>query len=169
MDFFSPVHVSSESRARAFLWLCHHYYEGTTPNPFDDSQSRKKLGEIPALESLSPEEAALENVDSASEKEWGDKMTAQRKIFMANKDKLDEAFQDEEAPRERGGKRGGRSRGRGVRKGRAQSSRLPNKALSKVSARPGSSPESRNSPGHLYGADDAPEGTPAMMGHRCPV
>ncbi|EKM60918.1 uncharacterized protein PHACADRAFT_247139 [Phanerochaete carnosa HHB-10118-sp] len=159
LDFFSPVNVSSESRARALLWLCHHYYEGTTPNPFDAPKSHKKPGIIPPLEFLSAEEAALENVDTPEEKEWGEKMTAQRKIFMENKDKLDklDETQDEEIQKERGGKRGGRSRGRGVRRGKAQTSRLSMKASSKALSRQGSSPDSSNSSGRIYDADNAPD------------
>ncbi|ETW87466.1 hypothetical protein HETIRDRAFT_457033 [Heterobasidion irregulare TC 32-1] len=29
LDLFLPIHVSSASRARAFLWLVHHYHEGS--------------------------------------------------------------------------------------------------------------------------------------------
>lgn len=166
------MNVSSESRARALLWLCHHYSEGTTPNPFDDPKSHKKTGLIPPLELLSAEEAVLENVDTPEEKEWGEKMTAQRKIFMENKDRLDnldETLQDEETQKERGGKRGSRSRGRGVRRGKAQTSRLSMKTSSKVLGRQGSSPDSPNSPGRIYDADNAPEGEPALVDHHFPV
>lgn len=88
LDFFSPINVSSESRARAFLWLCYHYYEAPTVNPFDDDYSRRHPGLIPSLESLSAEEALLENLDTPEEKVWGEKMTAQRRVFMENKDRL---------------------------------------------------------------------------------
>lgn len=144
LDFFSPVHVSSESRARAFLWLCHHYYESTSPNPFDDAQSRKNPGQIPALEFLSPEEAQLENVDTPEEKEWGEKMTAQRRLFMENKDKVDEGIaDDDETPRE---KVSGRGRGRGrARRTKAQDSRPSARVPRSLPAKGESSSESRSS------------------------
>ena len=160
LDFFCPVHISSESRARAFLWLCHHYYEGTTPNPFDDAQSRKKPGLIPVLETLSLEEAALENVDTAEEKAWGEKMTAQRKIFMANKDKLDGAvIADNDTTKDRNMKRGTRGKGR-VRRGKAlaATSRVSTKVSSTTIGRRGSSPDSRNSPQHVYNGEDPSDG-----------
>ncbi|GJE85975.1 hypothetical protein PsYK624_020550 [Phanerochaete sordida] len=169
LDFFSPVNLSSESRARAFLWLCYHYYEGTLPNPFDYPKAHKTPGQIPPLEFLSPEEAALENVDSPEEKEWGEKMTAQRKVFMENKDKLDkldEGAQDQDAPKDRNGKRGGRGRARGVRKGKAQ---LPNpftKAPAKAPALRGSSSDSPNTTSHNHDADDAPDEHPRAAYHR---
>ncbi|KAI0082193.1 hypothetical protein K474DRAFT_1612014, partial [Panus rudis PR-1116 ss-1] len=86
-DFFCPINISSESRARAFLWLCYHYLEGSGPNPFADSFADANPGKIPRLEILSEEEMLLENVDPPDEKEWGEKMSSQRKEFMANKDK----------------------------------------------------------------------------------
>lgn len=151
--------MTSESRARAFLWLCHHYYEATLPNPFDDAHSRKKPGHVPALETLSSEEAALENVDTPEEKEWGEKMTAQRKVFMANKDKLDDIAPEDETPRERSLKRAARGKGR-VRRGKAQvtSTRAGAKISPKASGRRGSSPDGRNSLGRVYDGDDTAEG-----------
>lgn len=166
LDFFSPVDVSSESRARAFLWLCHHYYEGTLPNPFDDPKASQKPDQIPPLEFLSPEEATLENVDTPEEKEWGAKMSAQRKIFLENKDKLDDAVPDEEPGKERGGKRGTRGRGRGARRGKGQLSNPFTKAPSKASIRQGSSSDSPPSPARLNDADDAPEELPRAAYHR---
>lgn len=144
------MHISSESRARTFLWLCHHYYEGTSPNPFDDAQSRKKPGQIPALESLSPEEAQLENVDTPEEAAWGEKMLAQRKVFMESKDKLDEALATEDEPMREGSSKGGRGRGRGrVRRSKGgQVSRLAAKLSPETSVKGESSSESRNSLSH---------------------
>lgn len=94
LDFFSPIKVSSESRARAFLWLCYHYYEAPSANPFDDDHSRQHPGLIPALELLSAEEALLENLDTPEEKVWGEKMTEQRRLFMQIKDKAPFAGED---------------------------------------------------------------------------
>lgn len=91
LDFFCPVNVSSESRANAFLWLCFHYLEAPSPNPFDDDFSRSHPGKIPRLNVLSDEETALENVDPEDEKAWGEKMMAQRREFLLNKDKEPEA------------------------------------------------------------------------------
>ncbi|KIP12624.1 hypothetical protein PHLGIDRAFT_42268, partial [Phlebiopsis gigantea 11061_1 CR5-6] len=107
----SVSHSLCAGAPRAFLWLCHHYYESTSPNPFDDAQSRKNPGQIPALEFLSPEEAQLENVDTPEEKVWGEKMTAQRKLFMENKDKSDDGVVDYDETRRE--KVSGRGRGRG--------------------------------------------------------
>lgn len=39
LDLFTPVHISSESRARAFLWLCYHYHEAPSDNPYADGQA----------------------------------------------------------------------------------------------------------------------------------
>ncbi|KAF7789895.1 hypothetical protein EIP86_000843 [Pleurotus ostreatoroseus] len=88
LDFFSPINISSESRARAFLWLLYHYHEAPSRNPFDDEASRKRPGIIPTLETLSDEEAKLENVDTPEEIEWGRKMTEQRRVFLATKDSV---------------------------------------------------------------------------------
>lgn len=83
LDFFSPINVSSDSRARAFLWLCYYYHEAPSRNPFDDDYSRKHPGLIPSLDILSSEEALLENLDTAEEKAWGESMTTQRRDFMS--------------------------------------------------------------------------------------
>ena len=120
LDFFCPVNISSESRARAILWLCYHYLEAPSHNPFDDDYSRSHPGKIPELVILTDEEVALENVDPTDEREWGDKMSRERKIFMANKDKELEADQQDGAAPSR--EKVGRGRGRGG-KSRATSGR----------------------------------------------
>jgi len=114
LDFFTPIHISSASRARAFLWLCHHYHEGTSYNPFSDDHANAHPGQIPSLVILSPEEAAQENVDPPDEREWGERMTLQRKEFMENKLKEEDPdpSQEKEKPRARGGAARGR-RGKG--------------------------------------------------------
>ncbi len=88
LGFFSPVNVSSESRARAFLWLCYHYYESTSPNlnPFGDQYSRRHPGQVPNLKYLSPEEVKLENTDTLEEKEWGLRMKKRRQILVGDGD-----------------------------------------------------------------------------------
>lgn len=91
MDIFLPVDVSSESRARAFLWLCYHYLEssaidlddykkdGSAGNPFCDPE---RPGKAPSFVRLSPEEVALENVDTEAEKSMAEKLIADRKKFI---------------------------------------------------------------------------------------
>ncbi|TFY60757.1 hypothetical protein EVJ58_g4941 [Rhodofomes roseus] len=107
LDFFTPVAVSSASRARAFLWLCFHYHEHGSPNPFSDEHASPNADRIPALVLLSEEAAALENIDSPEERAWGDSMTEQRRIFMAKKAKEDdgESMDDGVEPKGRGRER----------------------------------------------------------------
>ncbi|GBE78187.1 hypothetical protein SCP_0110700 [Sparassis crispa] len=85
LDLFTPVHVSSDSRARAFLWLCYHYHEASSCNPFSDAYSDKNIGRIPTLVTLTPEEAALENIDTPEERDLAERMTVRRKVFVDNK------------------------------------------------------------------------------------
>ncbi|OBZ78781.1 Ino eighty subunit 1, partial [Grifola frondosa] len=96
VDFFTPVHISSASRARAFLWLCYHYLEAPSPNPFSDEHADQNPGKIPALVTLTAEEAAQENIDSQEEIDWGVRMTHQRQLFVESK------LQEEERAREFG-------------------------------------------------------------------
>jgi hypothetical protein len=149
-DFFTPISISSESRARAFLWLCFHYYEGTSPNPYDDGYSEQHSGMIPRLYSLSPEEARLENVDTPDEKAWGEKMTAQRALFMENKDKPLAAMDminaigegETSVPKQKTARRG---RGGGQSKGRGGKDTEP--ASSRTLARKSSTPKQGRTPG----------------------
>ncbi|KAI0785991.1 hypothetical protein C8Q75DRAFT_808782 [Abortiporus biennis] len=106
LDFFCPINISSESRARAILWLCYHYLEAPSVNPFDDDYSRSHPGKTPKLTVLSNDEFLLENVDPPEERAWGEKMLQQRKTFMATKD-LENDSQDEV-----GGNRTKRAKGR---------------------------------------------------------
>lgn len=97
LDLFTPMQVSSKSRARAFLWLVYNYYEaapstkqpesesdsgseGTNLNPFSDPS---RPGERPPLEELTEAEAALENVDPVDEQEISEKLVSQRIQFLA--------------------------------------------------------------------------------------
>lgn len=96
LDLFTPMQVSSKSRARAFLWLVYNYYEaasstkqpesdsggseGTNMNPFSDPS---RPGERPPLEELTEAEAALENVDPVDEQEISEKLVSQRIQFLA--------------------------------------------------------------------------------------
>jgi Ino eighty subunit 1 len=83
VDLFLPINISSECRARAFLWLMHYYHEGPhLANPFDDDYSRAYPGRVPWLHRLSSEEYSRENVDLPEEIEWGRKMALQRSAFL---------------------------------------------------------------------------------------
>ncbi|KAI0932399.1 hypothetical protein AcW2_001044 [Taiwanofungus camphoratus] len=117
LDLFTPINVSSESRARAFLWLCYHYHEAPSyrGNPFSDTHSNISLGQIPPLITLSPEEAALENVDTAEEKQWGQRMTLQRRDFVESKAREDgeDILQERTHPRSRPNTLKGRGKGKG--------------------------------------------------------
>lgn len=119
LDFFCPIDISSESRAQAFLWLCYHYLEGPTENPFSDEYSLEHPNKVPKLHILSPEESLLENVDPPDEKEWGERMTKQRREFMANKDKTpDPGAEGSQGPKGKEKAKGpGRGRGGGRKKG----------------------------------------------------
>ncbi|KAK7694486.1 hypothetical protein QCA50_001672 [Cerrena zonata] len=119
LDFFCPIDISSESRAQAFLWLCYHYLEGPTENPFSDEYSLEHPNKVPKLHILSPEESLLENVDPPDEKEWGERMTRQRREFMANKDKTpDPGAEGSQGPKGKEKAKGpGRGRGGGRKKG----------------------------------------------------
>lgn len=177
MDFFSPINVSSESRARAFLWLCYHYHEAPSRNPFDDDYARKHPGLVPSLESLSPEEASLENVDSPGEVAWGEKMTAQRKDFMAIKDTIgpllgptrdtQEPEIEPTGPSKR--KTSRRSRGRGIgRVGIGQADRDASASLREISVSPGRSHRRSIQTGRSYAEtslDDFLAGEPFFYNH----
>ncbi|KAJ6519563.1 hypothetical protein C8R45DRAFT_26308 [Mycena sanguinolenta] len=87
LDLFLPNPASSASRARVFLWLCYHYHEGSVGpeeaddrvNPFSDPSSP---GKPPSLVMLTPEEAAVENVDPEDEKALASRMIAQREAIV---------------------------------------------------------------------------------------
>jgi hypothetical protein len=86
-----PSPYSSASRARAILWLVHHYLEG--PPSAEDIESKKAMNPFcdpeqshsapPCLISLTPEEFAAENVDTEAELESKDKLIQQRDAFVA--------------------------------------------------------------------------------------
>ncbi|TKA67998.1 hypothetical protein B0A55_08619 [Friedmanniomyces simplex] len=99
-DFFDLVmrgSLSSASRARAFLWLIWWYlesdfgYEDSQSNPFGKGQ----LGDseegtdvlplkVPTLESLTEEQAALENVDTEEEERFGEVKRKERIAILAS-------------------------------------------------------------------------------------
>ncbi|CDO72386.1 hypothetical protein BN946_scf184977.g85 [Trametes cinnabarina] len=83
LDLFLPINLSSESRARVFLWLMFYYLQGPDkPNPFDDDYSRTHPGRVPRMRPLTREEQAMENVDPIEEIEWGKRMSALRSKFL---------------------------------------------------------------------------------------
>ncbi|KAH9827238.1 Ino80 chromatin remodeling complex [Teratosphaeria destructans] len=99
-DFFDLVmrgSLSSTSRARAFLWLLWWYlesdfgYEDSQRNPFgagergegDESPDAIPM-KVPALESLTEEQAALENVDTEEEILFGEVKRKERIAILAS-------------------------------------------------------------------------------------
>lgn len=83
LDLFLPINLSSQSRARVFLWIMYHYLSGPDGlNPFDDEYSRANPGRVPRMRPLSREEQAQENIDPADELEWGKRMSALRSKFL---------------------------------------------------------------------------------------
>ncbi|KAJ7102190.1 hypothetical protein B0H15DRAFT_943151 [Mycena belliarum] len=91
VDLFLPNDTSSASRARAFLWLCYHYHEGPPSgdddydsdgsgmNPFSDPDN---IGKPPRLVVLSPDQAALENVEPEEDKALAKRLIAQREAIV---------------------------------------------------------------------------------------
>lgn len=82
-DLFTPVPYSSASRAQAFLWLCYHYLESNTGNPYADEFASNNPGLAPQLVPLAPEAMTTENVDSSEELAWGVQMAEKRLEFLA--------------------------------------------------------------------------------------
>ncbi|KAK5164101.1 uncharacterized protein LTR77_010192 [Saxophila tyrrhenica] len=99
-DFFDLVmrpSLSSKSRAKAFLWLIWWYlesnfgHEDTQRNPFGPGQYGEGDEErnliplkVPTLESLTEEQAAMENVDTEDEKHYGAVKRNERIAILAS-------------------------------------------------------------------------------------
>jgi Ino eighty subunit 1 len=100
-DFFDLVmrsNLSSKSRATAFLWLMWWYLESdftkeaAENNPFgpgqmgpaDDPTTAEFPIKCPPFEILSPEQEALENVDSTEEKTFGEIKRKERTAILAS-------------------------------------------------------------------------------------
>ena len=94
-DFFDLVMratLSSRSRAKAFLWLVWYYLESdfsaeaAEQNPFGRGQHGEGAGglplKVPPFEHLTEEQANLENVDTESEKAYGEKKRLERKRIL---------------------------------------------------------------------------------------
>ena len=83
MDLFLPHPLSSPSRARAFLWLIFHYYQGSQAvNPFADEHALKNPGKMPRIQRLTEEEMNMENIDMPEEIEWAKRKSAQRSVIL---------------------------------------------------------------------------------------
>jgi Ino eighty subunit 1 len=90
-DLVTAIDLSSESGARAFLWLLWHYLEsdfmeeGVEENPFGpgiDYGTNVRNQGVPRLEQLTPEEQELENIDTREEMEYGYAKMRERKRFL---------------------------------------------------------------------------------------
>lgn len=82
LDLFLPAQgISSAQRARAFLFLVWHYYEGPSSpmseNPFADDHSRANPGQVPRLDRDAVQEGD-ENVDDPDEVQFGQDMQLDR-------------------------------------------------------------------------------------------
>lgn len=109
-DLIMRTNLSSKSRARAFLWLMWFYLEsdfteeGAEENPFGpgvDYGVRVRNQGVPRFDYLTPEEEALENIDTQEEKDYGlAKMKERKRIIEADQ----AAFQAENGPPKRGPK-----------------------------------------------------------------
>ncbi|KAL5317796.1 hypothetical protein ACEPPN_014896 [Leptodophora sp. 'Broadleaf-Isolate-01'] len=109
-DMLMAEDLSSESRARAFLWLMWFYLEsdfteeGADENPFGpgvDYDVEVRNQGVPRFDGLSGEEQEAENVDTPEEVEYGfAKMRERKRIIEADQ----AAFQAEHGPPKRGPK-----------------------------------------------------------------
>ncbi|KAI0778016.1 hypothetical protein BD413DRAFT_600858 [Trametes elegans] len=156
LDLFTPVRISSESRARAFLWLCYHYHEAPSDNPFADESDQGRLP--PPLRMLTAEEAAAENIDTREEHQRGIDMTDIRKRFLETKAKSEDFGRDHDADHPR--YQSSSSRGRGKGKGRA--------TVDTARTRETSPAESQYSVPYSFGAkeEDMLEGSVSFPGRR---
>jgi hypothetical protein len=101
VDFFDLAMrstISSKSRARAFLWLMWWYLESDFsrdaglnnpfgPGEFGEDQNKDDPKAVPlfvpALEHITEEEGDIENLDTQEEKDFAEKMSAERKRLVA--------------------------------------------------------------------------------------
>ncbi|CCJ29405.1 unnamed protein product [Pneumocystis jirovecii] len=99
IDLFTKASFSSESRAKAFLWLCWHYLETdgsaevATKNPFSSGNNENPLN-APNLDIITEEDAALENIDTPMELEYAAKMAEERKRYLQENENLKSNSQD---------------------------------------------------------------------------
>lgn len=109
------MHISSESRARAFLWLCYHYHEAPSDNPYADGQAGGDGERAPQLINLTPHAAAYENVDTPEENQRGLDMTDIRRRFLETKARGEDfgTHQEADIPPHQRFIVGGRGKGKG--------------------------------------------------------
>lgn len=85
-ELLSDAQYTSDSRARAWLWLMYHYIEtdgsveAAASNPFGPSPGDLL---VPALEPGTEEESRQENIDTQVEQEYSAKMWEERKRYLA--------------------------------------------------------------------------------------
>ncbi|KAI9788675.1 MAG: hypothetical protein M1816_006726 [Peltula sp. TS41687] len=96
LDFFDLITrttLSSRSRAQGFLWLMWWYLESdfsskdAEQNPFGPGQPPEVDGvnqKLPAFEYLTEEQAAMENVDTEEELDYGHKKQEERRQIIEN-------------------------------------------------------------------------------------
>jgi len=109
-DLIMRTSISSESRARAFLWLMWFYLEsdfteeGADENPFGagvEYDPQIKNQGVPRFDYLNEEQEEAENIDTPEEVEYGQaKMRERKRIIEADQ----AAFQAEHGPPKRGPK-----------------------------------------------------------------
>ncbi|KAF7306689.1 Ino eighty subunit 1 [Mycena indigotica] len=113
LDLFLPSATSSQSRAQLFLYFCYHYHEAPTGDLDDDSHANPFAGpdgKPPTLITLTSEESAQENVDSAEEKEHAEALVTQREGILREYSKRESAKEKTEQPSKAKAKRGGAKR-----------------------------------------------------------
>ncbi|KAH9944538.1 uncharacterized protein BXZ73DRAFT_87417 [Epithele typhae] len=143
LDLFTPIKVSSQSRAQAFLWLCYHYYEGSVGNPFRAPDSEEGSEMAPPFVALSDAQLKLENVDTPEEIQRGKDMISQRSLVQSTRDHLAAQEDVAEAARQQALGLTGRGKGR---------SRLA-QSTSALSTRDVTPADSHSSTPHPYHAD----------------
>ena len=89
LDLFMPINISSQERARAFLWLVYHYLEDpdhpTSSASTSSSHPQNPFHPtFPPLHMLSASEMGRlgENIDLPEEIEWGNRMCNERMDFL---------------------------------------------------------------------------------------
>ncbi|CCG85181.1 Putative uncharacterized protein [Taphrina deformans PYCC 5710] len=85
-ELLSDYHYTSDSRARAFLWLMYFYIETngtleeTASNPFGSGPGNFR---VPTLSPATEADSFAENIDLPREKEYSTRMCEERKRYLA--------------------------------------------------------------------------------------
>jgi Ino eighty subunit 1 len=100
LDLFLAKPLSSQDRARVFLWHMYHYLEGpatsnfkpvpapsrtrnhVSTNPFDNETNRGHPKKAPVIRDLTEAQAKRENIDTTDELKWGAQMSNNRNVFL---------------------------------------------------------------------------------------